>query len=136
MTASEYSAGLRDFADWVDANAEFLEEETFALSATVFFRLYAMNAEEFAKSVRAIGKGTKSADDKWMNVQRHFGGVTVEAFTDRDTVCRKVVTGTREVTREMPDPAAPVVTVTETVEDYEWVCDEPLLAALPERTTG
>jgi len=133
MTASEYSAGLRDFADWVDANAEFLEGEQFAMDATLNFRIYALTAEEFAQTVRAIGKGVKVPDDKWMNVQRQFGPVMVEAFTDRNMVCRKVVTGTREVTKEIPDPDAPVVTVTETVEDYEWVCDEPLLAALPER---
>lgn len=135
MTASEYSAGLRDFADWVDANAEFLEEESFAMDAALNFRIYALSAEEFALAVRAIGKGVKVPNDKWMKVQRQFGPVMVEAFIDRAMVCRKVVTGTREVTREMPDPEAPVVTVTETVEDYEWQCDEPLLAALPERST-
>lgn len=134
MTASEYSAGLRDFADWVDANAEFLEGESFVLDNPLRFAIYALTAEEFARTVRMVGKAVKVPDDKWMNVQRRFGPVVVEVFTDRDIVCRKVVTATREVTREIPDPEAPTVTVTETVEDYEWACDEPLLAALPERS--
>jgi hypothetical protein len=53
---------------------------------------------------------------------------------DRNEVCEKVVTGTREVTKEVPDPealaAVPKVTVTETVEDVEWRCHPILDAAV------
>ena len=132
MTATEYTGGLRDFADWVDANAEYLEEHSLSFGDTLHFRLYAFDAEQFAEHVRVLGRGVKVPDDRWMNVQRTFGPMVVETYIDRETVCRKVVTGTRKVTKEVADPQAATVTVTETVEDYEWVCDEPLLAALPE----
>jgi hypothetical protein len=132
MTAAEYTAGLRDFADWIDANAGVLEEESYSLDETLNFRLYGFNAEQFAGYIRIIGKGVKVPDDRWMNVQRRFGPVLVETFTDRGTVCRKVVTATREITREISDPDAPTVTVTETVEDYDWICEESLLAHLPD----
>lgn len=54
--------------------------------------------------------------------------MSVNIITDREAVCRRVVTGTREVTKTVPAPGADTVEVTETVEDVEWVCDEPLLA--------
>jgi heme-binding NEAT domain protein len=49
---------------------------------------------------------------------------------DREEICERIVTGTREVTVEVPDPeqlaAVPTVSVTKTVEDVEWIC-RPLL---------
>lgn len=74
----------------------------------------------------------KSMSDKWGGVVARFGSVGVEVFAEREEVCERVVVGTREVTKEVPDPAAlaamPRVTVTETVEDVEWKC-RPLLDA-------
>jgi hypothetical protein len=64
-------------------------------------------------------------------------GLKVKVTTYRDAVCERVVTGTREVTREVRDPdalaAVPTTTVTETVEDVEWVC-APLTA--PEQVSA
>jgi hypothetical protein len=61
---------------------------------------------------------------------REFGGLVLVATASRGDVCERVVTGTREVTEEVPDPeavaAVPKVTVTKVVEDVEWVC-KPLL---------
>ena len=54
-------------------------------------------------------------------------GLSVEFAVQRADVCKRVVTGTREV--ESLKPTA-FETVTETVEDVEWVC-EPLLAGDP-----
>ena len=51
-----------------------------------------------------------------------MGGLHVRLIAERDAVCRKVVTGTREVTEEIPDPDAPKVRVTRVVEDVEWDC--------------
>lgn len=54
----------------------------------------------------------------------------IAVYGDRDEVCERVVTGTREVTEEVPDPealaAVPKVVVTKTVEDVKWIC-RPLL---------
>jgi hypothetical protein len=57
-------------------------------------------------------------------------GLQVELTAYRDAVCRKVVTGTREVTEEVPDPDAPKITRTRTVEDVEWDCGPVLGKAL------
>lgn len=58
------------------------------------------------------------------------GDMCVHVYAPRAEVCERVVKGTREVVKEVPDPdalkAVPKVTVTETVEDVEWVC-KPIL---------
>lgn len=88
--------------------------------------------ETLAAIARAMGTAEKHADDTLarFNVYRQFAGIKLLASADRSEVCERVVTGTREVTREIPDAealaAVPKVTVTETVEDVEWVCS-PLL---------
>lgn len=73
---------------------------------------------------------TKDIGD-YAGVVVRFGEVGVHVYAARGEVCERIVTGTREVTKEVPDPdalaAVPKVTVTETVEDVEWKCT-PLLA--------
>lgn len=60
-----------------------------------------------------------------------LAGLRVSVFAPRNEVCERVVVGTREVTREVPDPealaAVPTTTVTEVVDDVVWEC-RPLLA--------
>lgn len=61
------------------------------------------------------------------------GSINIELTAYRDAVCQRIVTGTREVIEEVPDPAVvvPTVTVTKTVEEVEWRC-EPLNRAAVE----
>lgn len=88
---------------------------------------------EFARVARRNGATvTKAGDDKWFEMVADFGALRFKAFTNREEVCERVVTGVETVTKSVPDPAvvaaAPLVEVTETVETVEWVC-RPLLAA-------
>ena len=66
-----------------------------------------------------------------LNLNGRIEGLHLRLTAYRDMVCTKVITGTREVTEDVPDPEAlasvPVVSVTTTVEDFEWRCS-PLLA--------
>lgn len=80
--------------------------------------------------------------DVWGHGENHYfdlkakigGTIDLHVGAYRDQVCERVVTGTREVTKTVPDPAVvvPQVEVTETVEDVEWVCT-PLLAGSAEQ---
>ncbi len=60
-----------------------------------------------------------------------IGGTRITLSASREAVCRRVVTGTHEVTETVKDPEAlakvPEVTVTRVVEDVTWDCG-PLLA--------
>lgn len=91
---------------------------------------------EMASIVRAmtnpstsVQKRVKDSTESFQ-VWREFAGLVLVATAHRDEVCERVVTGTREVTEEVPEPealaAVPKVTITKVVEDVEWVC-QPLL---------
>jgi hypothetical protein len=88
--------------------------------------------ETLATIARALGRVEKRVSDttERFMVHRKFAGIAFAASADRSEVCERVVTGTREVTTEVPDPealaAVPKVSVTTVVEDVEWVCS-PLL---------
>ena len=89
--------------------------------------------ERAAAIVKALGgKWEKEAGGGELFYVRstHRTGVKMEIVVNRAQVCRRVVTGTTEVTKMVPAPDAPMVEVTEIVETFEWVCDEPLLASV------
>lgn len=80
----------------------------------------------------ANAKVKKSFEDEYANVDLIFaGGLRIHVYAQREQVCQRVVTGTREVTETVPDPealkAVPQVAVTKVVEDVDWIC-HPLLA--------
>lgn len=91
-----------------------------------------MDAETMARAARCLMAGapvgsitkvtTEDHDIGWVKVRRQFGTAFVEAWTPRDIVCERVVTGVETV--EVPDPAAPKVTVER--ELVEWRCGSVL----------
>ena len=68
----------------------------------------------------------------YFELRASLAGLRIKLTAYRDAVCTRVVTGTREVTEEVPDPdmlaAVPRVEITRTVEDVSWDC-EPLMTA-------
>lgn len=93
---------------------------------------------ELARIVRMLpGEVRKEVwGDKtpYFTAHAKVGSIRLDVTTYRDQVCERVVTGTREVTETVPDPhvVVPLVEVTKTVEDVEWVCG-PLMAPAVER---
>jgi hypothetical protein len=98
--------------------------------------LYMLSSERtaFVDAVRCLpGRLDKAVtndggDTDTFRVKARLEGITIEVVAYRDTVCKRVVIGSRAVTKTVPDPnvTVPVVEVTEVVEDVEWVCG-PLL---------
>lgn len=81
-----------------------------------------------ARAALAHGaKVDKDASGDIYTLTVSWGALAAQAIAYREAVCERVVTGTETVTRTVPDPTAPLVKVTETVEHVEWVC-RPLLA--------
>jgi hypothetical protein len=82
-----------------------------------------------ADAARAMGKAEKSTFHEFA-VWRRFAGIVFAVYAERNEVCERVVVSSEEVTREVPDPealaAVPKVTVTEVIEQVEWICT-PLL---------
>ena len=63
---------------------------------------------------------------EYFDLYGEIGGLKIKLTAYRDTVCKRVVTGTREVTEVVKDPAklaeVPEVEVTRTEEVIEWDC--------------
>lgn len=68
-------------------------------------------------------------ENNYFDAIAKVGTIEIRVGAYRDQVCERIVTGTREVTQTVPDPSVevPLVEVTKTVEDIEWVCS-PLLS--------
>lgn len=131
MDRAKQIAGIRELADWLESHPEI--PIPYALSGHSeygYTLVHARHGEAQAAVIAAVaralpGKVTKDVydHDRMFDITGRLpGGIYVKAIADRDEVCERVVTGTREVTEEVPDPTAPKLTVTRTVEDVEWVC--------------
>jgi hypothetical protein len=131
-----YTAGLHALADALEQHPEIpLPYHGTATALRIFTHNDAPIAMAALARVMtgAVQKVYDDADTTFgFDLVGQFHGLRVEGTAPRDQVCERVVKGTREITREVPDPqalaAVPTMTVTETVEDVEWVC-RPLLAA-------
>lgn len=88
MTAAEYAAGLREFADWIEEHGEamhLLEERLHLLSCVA-------TPEKFVARARLMGAGEKSSDENYFEFSRTFGPVKVKLFARHENVCTKTVT--------------------------------------------
>lgn len=131
---SGYTAGLRALADLLDAHPEIPLPYTGSKHSGLLWILQSEDDQRpiLRKLARLlpglIEKGYRGTD---FDLKGSLDGLHLHVIADRDSVCERVVTGTREVTREVPDPVAlaavPTTVVTETVEDVEWRC-APLLS--------
>lgn len=126
MKAQTYAAGLRAVADFVEENADFLDNGGGTnLLGDELVRFYAPDAAAIAGFVRLFGKAEKEYSDAGLFYLRtKIGGLPVEVFSNRGNVCRKIVKGTRVV----PAVTIPEQHIPEREEEIvEWEC-EPILA--------
>jgi len=120
---------LRAAADFVEAHPD-LPTPTFVFNE-LSWGCYNNDdsASGMAAIVRAIGgRWDKNVDDEYYRLRRTYGALKLQVWAYRQEVCERVVTGTREVTTDKPTAFEQV---TETVEDFEWVC-KPILAEAAE----
>lgn len=135
-TRRAYTASLRALADLLDANPDLIDDVRYVHERQLVPVNHADDPRErmaaFIRAGKAAGFAVrKDYDENYGSVDINLGAFLLHVYASRERVCERVVTGTREVTREVQDPealkAVPTTTVTETVEDVEWVC-LPLLA--------
>ena len=121
---SEYVAGLRDLADWLEAHPDL---DVYGGGVTAMPHDDKETVKTWATAMKPC---TKNYSDSLFQLKRMFGPIELRASFWRTAVCEKIVT-TREVTEFVPDPSVdvPMVEVTKTVEDVEWVC-APVLSEL------
>lgn len=79
--------------------------------------------DDFRDLVHQLGGDrSKTFSDRYADVSRSFGSITLNLFTDRENVCVARIVGTEEI--EVPDPDAPKITITRDV--IEWDCNPVL----------
>ncbi len=134
---AEYVKGLRALADILEAHPEV--PLPYQGSSPQYARLtfHFLNADdprgEMAAARRALGVplDKDARDDAYFDLKGSLHGLHFTMTAFRAAVCERVVTGTREVEIDEPDPqalaAVPKVKRTVTVEDVEWQC-HPILA--------
>lgn len=112
---AQLTRGLRELADFLDANPDVPVR---ALDCPI--NVFGQSRAEMARAARVAG-WQKDYNGEWFVLRRWFGegAIQLDVNIERAQVCRKVVTGTKVV------PAQPE----RTVEEVEWICDEPLLAS-------
>lgn len=136
--AQQQANGLRLLADMIEQNPQLADnfEHTFGFSG-IFVHVATDDVPAemaaFGRIARRYGATTeKAVNEKQYNLVCDFGALKLKFLANRNEVCELVVTGTREVVEEVPDPealaAVPTTTVTRTEDVTEWVC-KPLLAA-------
>ena len=136
-TRAEQIAGVYQLALWLEQNPDIpIPWEIAGTSEQSSILIHAHHGEADQKTIMAAAaRAIPGKVDKDVIGNHLFsiegtipGGVRVKVIANRDEVCERVVTGTREVTKTVPDPmvTVPTIEVTETVEDVEWVCG-PLL---------
>jgi len=123
-TATEYAAGLRQLADWIEAHPEQPRPDA-ELS------VYALNTkQEAAACLRALTPCKKEYRDELFQLSRMFGPLNLKFIFYRNAVCTRKVVGTKEVgvevipSRVIPEQIIPA----HTEEIVEWECGESLLA--------
>ena len=130
---ADYIAGIRAVADLLEAKPDL------PLPVTREFHWYLFGSQlelatqkaEAARIVRLIGgQHDKYETAELFRFRRQIHGVETQVIVDRPAVCERKVIAAEVVTKLVPDPSAPLVEVTETVETVEWVC-APLLESVP-----
>lgn len=136
---TDYIAGLRAIADLLERDADLPLPTTRKIEWAAHW--YASSDDEIPAVVadlarRIPGKLTKNDPssggyaEAYYELSGNVGGMPVRVWAERSMVCERVVTGTREVVKEVPT-ATEQVTVTE--ETVAWVC-RPILPILAEAT--
>lgn len=115
-------AGLRDLADFIEANPHLPYGYTLDQRWLVCLASDEDEAGELAQWARAGGKWDKDINDNYAGLVRSFGPIEMHVYVNRAAVCEKHVVGVETV--EVPDPNAPKVTVEREI--VAWEC-KPLL---------
>jgi hypothetical protein len=142
-----YTAGLRALADVLDRHDEVpLPHAGNGTEISINFLSGQDPRAALAAAARAIPcdwrKDAWEAPDgrnAYFDLLGELHGLKLKLCAYRETVCERVVTGTREVTVTVPDPealaAVPKVTVTKFVDDVEWRCGSVLALAKKDEGT-
>lgn len=120
MTDHEaYAAGLREMADWIEANPSIPLPESKIIN-------YAVDSKEHAEAIaRSGGKCRKVYSGDYFNLYKDFGVIELNHFFYRKAVCERKVVGVETIPARFVEAH---IIEAHTKEIVEWECI-PILAA-------
>jgi hypothetical protein len=117
--AREAAAGLRELADFVEANPEFAK----AFPAQI--NVSSIDRNEFVRLARKLGRAKKVDDGSFIVFRRSFGPVQVDVFALKAVTCNRVLIEEKVIPAE---PETVVPAKPERVERvYGWKCPDSFL---------
>lgn len=112
---SAYTDGLRALADLFDAHPDKTPPDW----SSIVVNLFVDDGDAALALARSLGGNWEKQEyGDWLALRRTVGPHYIDIDVRRDQVCERVQVGTKTV--EIPDPAAPTVTVEKPI--YEWEC--------------
>jgi hypothetical protein len=116
----ELIAGLRGLAEFLEQRPEF------PILGSHTWYIFQHNPIGLSDCIKSLGRVTKYADGGYIGAQRRFGPIVLDVSSKRSEVCRRVVKGTRTVTKLVP-----VQFELQEVEEeiVEWECPKQLITA-------
>lgn len=142
---AEFVKGLRDLADFFDANPEMIDEYDYVIINHQFWG--AWEKEEFGREGLELLRagGTKFDEENQYGVRKHFGPHRFTVSASHDSVCEKKVVGTMtkpalsdeqvaelKALREAQDAIRANPAGTKDEEIVEWECP-PSFISMAER---
>lgn len=100
-TAATHAQGLRDLADWLEANADILTGSDLGSPIKLYF--CRIDRDEFVEAAQRLGGGDYEVKGKYLQVRRPFGPIEVHLYIDADKVGRSK-TRLRETVEYEIDP--------------------------------
>jgi hypothetical protein len=125
MKAVPYPKFLRLLADFLDQHPTLPQPTMYSFDSGASFRLDEATAKE---DLRAIGSFEKSYSGESFYAYKQLGGRKLTFSVGREAICRKVVKGTKVVPEHYVAGSEGYIEPEKTVEDVEWICDDPILA--------
>jgi hypothetical protein len=125
----KFVKGLRDMAAFIEAHPEL------PMPCSTLRVDYWPKLEELRDYVRTFGRLKKDAiGDSYFVLRKEFykgayTSISIEANWSRDSVCKKVKTGTKKVMQTVQTKPPETIEVETEVETFKWEC--PKVAAPP-----
>ena len=126
MERTEYISGLRELADLLEKHEELTLPFDGASASPIGVFTYSKKAiQDWARAFPAKLDKQFSDDNAFnmgLRLNGLLGGLHIKIYGNREDVCERVVTGTREVVFAAEPARKARPERTEIVEDVEWVC--------------
>jgi hypothetical protein len=125
----ELVVSLRELADFIEEKG--LELPSMSITASGWISSWSNNyrdrnhdieKELTRRAAIALGDSKKEYSSSTFQLRKQFGAVNLVVNTSRESICKKVVTGKKEVPKYEQ-------VGTEEIDDVTWVCSDSILRA-------